>query len=73
MQLFGYVYLLVPITKHPHDMALGSTIGKYAFSWVPVTFTVGLIMFSEGLKPFFTSEIQATWGMARAALGGSEL
>ena len=56
MQLFGYVYLLVPITKYRHDVALGSTVGKYAFNWVQVTSTVGLIMFSEGLKPFFTSE-----------------
>ena len=48
MQLFGYVYLLVPITKHPHDMALGSTAGKYAFNWVPVTSTVGSIMFLKG-------------------------
>ena len=54
--LFGYVYHFVPITKHPHDVALGSTVGKYAFNWVPVTSTVCFIMFSEGLKPFFTSE-----------------
>ena len=52
MQLFGYIYLLVPITKHPHDVALGSTVGKYAFNWIPVTSTVSLIMFSEGLKSF---------------------
>ena len=34
MQLFGYVYHLVPITKHPHSVTLGSTAGKYAFNWV---------------------------------------
>ena len=73
MGLFGYVYLLVPMTKNAWRMALASNIQKYTFKMAPGPCKQYLVIFSEDLKLSSGSDIYTTWGMAQAGLSGSEL
>ena len=57
MGLFGYVYLLVPMTKHACRMALASNIQKYTFKMALGLCKQRIIMFSEGLKVSRRSDI----------------
>ena len=48
--LFGYVYILVPLTKNACRMALARNIQKYTFKMAPGPCKQYFVMFSEGLK-----------------------
>ena len=71
--LFGYIYLLVPMTKNACRMALASNIQKYTFKIALGPCKQYFVMFSEGLKLSSRSDIYTTWGMARAGLSSCEL
>ena len=58
--LFGYVYLLVPVTKNACRMALASSIQKYTLKMAPGPCKQYFVMFSEGFKLSSRSDIYTT-------------